>query len=126
MDQQLEDHRVEVMVGTLLRWGVLSAALVTAVGGVLLLIGHGGDAMDYARFRGEPLGLTGLGEIVRGAFGGESTAIVQLGVVLLIATPILRVFITLLAFLHQRDRLYIVVTALVLAILLFGLLGGGG
>ena len=119
-----DDHAVEMVVGTLLRWGVLLAAGVTAVGGALLLWQDGGSIPDLGRFVGEPGSHSALGAIVRGAFGGEGAAIVQLGVVLLIATPITRVAFTLVAFLRQRDRLYTAVTAVVLAILLYSLFSG--
>ena len=58
------------------------------------------------------------------ALAGSGAAIVQFGVVVLIATPVLRVAFTLVAFLHERDRLYTGVTALVLAILLFSFFAG--
>lgn len=124
-DRAAEEHRVELMVGTLLRWGVLLAAAVTAVGGALLLLRQGGTVMDFHRFAGEPGGLASLRGIARGALALDPAAVVQLGVVLLIATPIARVMLTLGAFLHERDRLYTVISAVVLGILLYGLLGGG-
>jgi len=49
---------------------------------------------------------------------------VQLGLVLLIATPMVRVALTLVAFLWQRDRLYVCITAFVLALLVYGLFWG--
>ena len=119
-----DDHAVEMVVGTLLRWGVLLAAAVTAIGGAILLWQDGGTIPALGRFVGEPGSHSELGAIVRGAFRGEGAAIVQLGVVLLIATPIARVAFTLVAFLRQRDRLYTAVTALVLAILCYSLLSG--
>ncbi|MEP6744587.1 MAG: DUF1634 domain-containing protein [Gemmatimonadota bacterium] len=125
MDKRTGDRRVERMVGNVLRWGVVSATMVTAVGGALLLLGHGSEVVTYGLFRGEPDGLTGLGPILGGTLAGKSTAMVQLGVVLLIATPITRVGVTLVAFLHQRDRLYTLITSLVLGILLYSLLLGG-
>ena len=70
--------------------------------------------------------LRSLGGIVRGAFAGQPLAIVQLGLVLLIATPVARVAFTLVAFVVQRDRTYVAITAIVLALLLFGLVFGGG
>ncbi|HEU4569577.1 MAG TPA: DUF1634 domain-containing protein [Gemmatimonadales bacterium] len=124
-DRAAEEHRVELMVGTLLRWGVLLAAAVTALGGALLLLKQGSVRMDFHRFAGEPGALASLTGIARGALALDPAAVVQLGVVLLIATPIARVMLTLGAFLHERDRLYTVITALVLGILLYGLLGGG-
>jgi uncharacterized membrane protein len=54
----------------------------------------------------------------------QSESIVQLGLLLLIATPVARVALTLVAFILQRDRTYVGVTALVLALLLYGLLFG--
>ena len=125
MDHRAGDQRVEQMAGNVLRWGVVSAALVTAVGGAVLLLTHGREVVSYGVFHGEPSGSAGLGAILSGTVAGEGAAIVQLGVVLLIATPITRVGVTLMAFIHQRDRLYTVITMLVLGILLYSLLAGG-
>lgn len=119
-----DDHAVELVVGDLLRWGVLLAAGVTAIGGALLLWQDGGTIPTLGTFVGEPGAHTDLGGILRGALSGDGAAIVQLGVVLLIATPIARVAFTLVAFVRQRDRLYTAVTALVLAILLYSLFSG--
>ena len=118
---RLSDDTVEQIVGRLLQIGVLIAAAVTLVGGVMLLVQHGQSPTDYAIFRGEPAFLRSLSGIVTAALAHDSRAIVQLGLVLLIATPIARVAFTLVAFALQRDRVYVGVTALVLALLLFGL-----
>jgi len=61
---------------------------------------------------------------VRGALALDSNAIVQLGLVLLIATPVVRVAFMLIAFVVQRDRVYVAISGLVLALLLYGLLLG--
>ena len=119
------DHAVEQLIGRLLQAGVLLAALVVVVGGVLLLAQHGGDAVpSYAVFRGQPEFLTSIGAIAAAARAGNSAAIVQLGLLLLIATPIARVAFTLVAFALQRDRTYVAITMVVLALLLYGLLYG--
>lgn len=123
-ERRFSDHEVEQLVGRLLQIGVLIAALVVIVGGVLLLTQHGGDRPTYTPFRGEPAYLRSLVGIVRGAIALDSLAIVQLGLVLLIATPVLRVAFTLVAFVIQRDRTYVIVTTIVLALLLYGLLYG--
>jgi uncharacterized membrane protein len=119
------DERVEMVVGNLLRFGVLTAGAVTALGGVFLLAQHGLVPADYHVFRGEAPELTSIGGIFRGALRLDSRAVVQLGLLLLIATPIARVCFSLVAFILQRDRLYVVITAVVLAVLLFSLLFGG-
>jgi uncharacterized membrane protein len=118
------DHRVEQIIGRLLQIGVLVAAAVVIVGGAALLAQYGDTTADFRVFRAEPSALRSIGGIVRGALALDSRAVVQLGLVLLIATPVARVALTLVAFILQRDRLYVAVTSLVLALLLYGLLWG--
>lgn len=121
----LSEHEIEQVIGRLLQYGVLLAAAVTLYGGVMLLVHHGSAPASYAVFQGEPPQLRSLSAIVGGAFSGQAMAIVQLGLLLLIATPVARVAFTLVAFAIQRDRLYVLVTTIVLALLLYGLLFGG-
>ena len=120
----LSDDAVEQVVGRLLQIGVLIAAAVVLVGGVLLLRQHGGAPAAFSVFRGEPAALRSVGGIIRAAPSLDSTAIVQLGLLLLILTPIVRVAFTLLAFALQGDRTFVVVTAIVLVLLLVGLVFG--
>jgi len=77
-----------------------------------------------ASSQSEPADLRSLGAIVRSALALRSPAIIQLGLVLLIATPVARVAMSLVAFILQRDRVYVVVTSIVLALLIFSLTGG--
>jgi uncharacterized membrane protein len=119
------DERVEQLVGNLLRGGVIVAAIVTALGGIVLLARHGGARADYHLFVGEPAALRSVGGVAGSALRLEPRGIVQLGLVLLIATPVARVLLSLVAFVLQRDRFYVAVTAVVLAILLFSLVFGG-
>ncbi len=112
-------------MGALLRIGVLVSAAVTGLGGIVLLAQHGLARADYHVFTGGPAQLRSVADIVAGAAHLQSLAVVQLGLVLLIAIPILRVALSLVAFVVQRDRLYIAITSVVLAILLFSLLSSG-
>jgi uncharacterized membrane protein len=118
------DERVEILIGRLLQLGVLTAAVVVLIGGAMVIAHYGRSGVDFAQFRGEEPFLKSVGAIFRAAIAGNSRAIVQLGLVLLIATPVARVALTLGAFLVQRDRLYVAITALVLAVLLYGLFWG--
>ena len=122
---RLSEHEIEQVIGRLLQYGVLFAAAVTLVGGVMLLVHHGSTPASFSVFQGEPAHLRSLSAIVSGAFSGGATSVVQLGLLLLIATPVVRVAFTLVAFALQRDRLYVLVTTIVLALLLYGLVFGG-
>lgn len=62
--------------------------------------------------------------VIGSALSLHSLGVIQLGLLLLVATPIARVALSLVAFMRQRDRRYVLITAIVLAILLFSLAGG--
>ncbi len=117
------DPRLQQVVGNLLRYGVLIAAAVVLAGGILYLSRHGGAVPDYHAFRGQPPELRSLQGIVRSAFALDERGVVQLGLVLLIATPIARVAIAAAAFAFERDRTYVLISLLVLALLLKSLAG---
>jgi len=121
---RFSDHAVEQVVGRLLQLGVLIAAVVVLAGGALLLAQHGSSPAAFSTFHGEPDALRSIGGIVTGVVSLHSEAIVQLGLLLLIATPVARVAFTLVAFILQRDRTYVLITTLVLALLLYGLVFG--
>ncbi|MGC1187615.1 MAG: DUF1634 domain-containing protein [Candidatus Acidiferrales bacterium] len=116
------DRQVEQIVGGLLQFGVSLAGAVVLIGGVLYLIAFAHAPLNYRTFHGEPAGLRGFLPIVSGAFHLDSRAIIQFGLLLLIATPVSRVVFSIAAFAVQRDRTYVVVTVLVLAILLYSLI----
>jgi uncharacterized membrane protein len=122
---RLADSDVVQLVGNVLRIGGLVAAAVAVLGGVLLLAEHGMARADFHEFIGEPAELRSVGGIVAGALRLQSHAVVQLGLLLLIATPVVRVAVSLVVFALQRDRLYMALTSVVLAVLLFSLLLGG-
>jgi len=118
------DVRTEAIIGALLRLGVLIAGSVVAGGGAVYLLRHGLAMPEYHTFSGEPTDLRTISGIVRDAMGIKGRGIIQLGLLLLIATPVARVAFSVFAFALERDRLYVVITLIVLAILIFSLMGG--
>ncbi len=112
------DERVENLLGNLLRLGVGLAALVVLIGAVLYLMQHGADIAEGQTFQGEPEHLRSPQGIVANAFSGRGRGVIQLGLLLLIATPVARVAFSVVAFAWQRDYLYISLTLFVLAVLL--------
>jgi len=117
------DERVDTILGNLLRFGVVLASVVVLTGGGIFLAHHGGDKTHYKIFRGEPPELRSVPGILADVRTAHGAAIIQLGLLLLIATPVARVVFSVIAFAVQRDRIYIVVTLIVLAVLVFSMFG---
>jgi len=124
MRDESRDHAMEQLIGRFLQIGVMLAALVVLIGATLLLVQHGRSPVSYAVFQTGPAQLRTIGGIIHGVFALDSKAIVQLGLVLLIATPVVRVAFMLIAFAVQRDRIYVAISTVVLALLLYSLLLG--
>ena len=119
------DQRIENMVGNLLRAGVSLSAFVVFVGGVIYLARHGRSPADYRVFQGEPSDLKTISGILREAIRFRGRGIIQLGLLLLIATPVVRVALSIWGFAEEHDRLYMIFTGIVLIVLLYSLLGSG-
>jgi uncharacterized membrane protein len=120
--QVFGDAQMEKLMGRLLQAGVLLASLVVLAGGLLYLREHAGAAANYRTFAAHPLELRHPAAMLQGIAHGEASAIIELGVLLLIFTPILRVVVAVVAFSIERDRLYIAISITVLAVLLYGML----
>ena len=120
------EHEVEVRLGRLLQAGVAIAAAVVLAGGVLYLTAHAGSRPHYGTFVGEPPALRSVSGILAEAADLRGRGIIQLGLLLLIATPVARVAFSLYAFLRDRDRAYVLITSIVLLLLLLSLAGVGG
>ncbi len=118
------DSDVERVIGNLLRVGLSIATAVVAFGGAIYLARHGQELPSYRLFRGEPAALRSIGGIVEMAHDWLGRGFIQLGLLLLLATPVARVAFSVFAFIKQRDPFYVGVTVIVLAVLLFSILGG--
>ncbi len=119
------DKDIQTFIGQFLRYGVLTACVTAIIGGVIYLYHHGLEAIpDYATFRGEPDSFTTLSGIWKGVLAGSSIEIIQLGVVFLIATPVLRIVLSLFSFAVEKDKLYVCITLIVLCVILFSMFSG--
>ncbi len=118
------DQLAETIIGNLLRAGVLLAATVVLLGGMVFLVRHGSDPPHYAVFQGEPTDLRTPSGILADAAMLRGRGIIQLGLLLLLATPVARVAFSVFAFAMEHDFLYVIVTLIVLAVLVFSLTGG--
>jgi uncharacterized membrane protein len=113
---RLSPETFRVVVSYVLAIGVTVSATVIALGFALAiafgwrtsLTGAAPGPADLADFAAMPSGVLAL----------RPAAITQLGLALLLATPVVRVAASVVGFALEEDRLYVVVTLMVLAVLL--------
>ncbi len=119
---RMTDDAFDRLLGAVLRAGVIISAAVVLIGAAIYLVRHGHELPMYHVFRGEPGNLTSIRGIFAEVRALRGRGVIQFGLLLLIATPIARVVFSVAGFVRQRDWLYVAVTTLVLALLLYSLL----
>jgi uncharacterized membrane protein len=119
----MTDDRMELLIGGLLRAGVMIAAGVTLAGGIWYFATSGDTLMAYRVFRGEPAELRSVAGVIQGIRDGHPEALIQLGLLLLVATPVARVALSTFAFALEHDRLYVWITILVFVLLIGSITG---
>jgi len=120
----ISDEKLEVFISNILRAGVALSAVFMLSDGVFYLVQNAFAPALYHTFAarpGELLNLRGMAANIR-AF--NNLGIMQLGLLILIATPVIRVVMSLAVFVIQRDRLYTAVTFIVLGILMYSIFRG--
>jgi len=117
----MNDKRLESIIGQLLRTGVLVAAATVLAGGVSYLVQLHSERVNYSTFAAGGESIRTVPGILNSAAHLDSAGLIQLGLMLLIVTPVARVAMALVGFALERDRLYTVVSLTVLVILLASL-----
>jgi uncharacterized membrane protein len=113
----MTDEQLDVIIARILRTGVSVSAATVLTGGIWHLADSGGEAVPYGHYSGNGG--------IRALLALPAPEIVILaGLLMLIATPVARVAFSLAAFAIQRDRMYVVFTAIVLAVLVYSILVG--
>ncbi len=120
--KSFQDKDLQSFVGNLLRWGVIVAMVIVIAGLVLYLFQYGRTTADYSVF--DSNATFRLDDFYNALKTGDSKAIMELGVIALIATPIARVLFTMVGFWLERDRLYTFIAFLVLCIIAYSLMFG--
>jgi uncharacterized membrane protein len=117
----ISEKRFESVIGTMLRAGVILAAAIVVAGGGMYVVRSGDVTPEYRMFRGEATDLRYMHAIFADAAAGQARGLIQLGLLVLIATPIARVAFSVAAYFSERDWLYTVVTLFVLGVLIYSL-----
>ncbi len=114
--------KTEDTISAVLRIGVSTSLVLLTLGTLLAFLppnGYGFDRSEVSRLTGAggafPRSLSWL---LGGLMHANGQAVIVLGLVLLIATPVVRVIVSTVAFYRERDRVYVAITLLVLALLL--------
>jgi uncharacterized membrane protein len=113
------DVKMEMAISRMLRIGVSLAALVVLAGAILYLWQAHGVRSDYLHFHGVPSPADRFAPVIEGIRDHDSRSIIHLGILLLIATPIMRVAFCVYSFARQKDKLYVLISGIVLVVLLF-------
>ncbi len=113
------DKQFELIIGRLLRFGVILAAAWVLAGGIHYLVQYPDAKPDYRAFHGEPADLRYTHEIVQEALQLNARALIQFGLLLLIATPIARVAFSVVGFALEKDWMYVGITLVVLTLLIY-------
>jgi uncharacterized membrane protein len=119
---EFSDQRMENTIGNILRAGVIIAASVVFIGGFFYLIHYGSTLPDYSSFKGEPAELRHPGTIIFSALSFKGRDMIELGLLLLIATPVIRVISAAFGFLWQQDYIYFCICLTVLAVLTYSIM----
>jgi uncharacterized membrane protein len=117
------DKRIDELMGLVLRAGVILAAAIVLTGGVLYLHRHQQPTINYHVFQGEPPNLRTIPGIISQAKSLSARALIQFGLLILIATPVARVTFSVFAFAYERDWKYVAFTLIVLGLLMYSLFG---
>jgi len=113
------DRNIEVILGDLLRIGVIIAGSVVVIGAVLFLFRHGSEIPSYHIFKPDSFHFSDFKGLFQGIVAFRSVSIMELGILILIATPVLRVLFSVFAFAYEKDYMYVIFTAIVLLVLIF-------
>jgi len=112
------DRTLQLIIGNLLRYGVWLALSVGAIGGIVYLVKHGRETIHYASFTENDKSIGQLiHEMATGVRSGSGTAIIFLGIILLFLTPALRLLLSFISFLIEKDYLYVFITFIVMLII---------
>ncbi len=118
---EMSDYDIEAVMGKLLITGVIISGAMILSGGIYYLIQYGFSIPHFKTFRGEPSNLRSVSKIITGVIHLDSLSIIQLGLLLLIATPIARVIFAVIGFFMEKDFLYVLISLIVLGIIAYSI-----
>ncbi len=123
-EKNITDKDIQLIVGNLLRAGVLLSMSVVLIGGFVYLFWHGKEVADYSVFNFNKVSLKNIPAILASVTTFKGASVIQFGLLLLIFTPIARVIMSVISFFIEKDYLYVIIGLIVLAVIMLSLSGG--
>jgi len=117
----LGDKDVQIILGTLLRVGVLVSTAVVLLGGIIFMVTQSNHIVSFSEFKPEQAKFSSVADIIKGLKTFDGLAIIQFGVLLLIFTPIARVVFSIFSFLMEKDYMYVIIGIIVLCVIITSL-----
>lgn len=117
----MNDARLERIISVLLRTGVILSAVIVFSAGVCYLVRHGHEVENYNVFQPAPGEYRSVSAVIHALGPSNCRAIIQFGLLLLIATPIARTAFSMVGFTMERDWTYVGITAVVLTVLIYSI-----
>jgi len=121
---KLKDTDIQSLLGKVLRAGTVISMSIVLFGGIVYMCRHGYSVVNYHKFTGIPDFVQYTSRLIPGAISFKGQAIIQIGIILLIFTPIVRVVFSSIGFLLEKDYLYSGISLLVLVIIFASMLSG--
>ncbi|MDR2223288.1 MAG: DUF1634 domain-containing protein [Flavobacteriaceae bacterium] len=120
--KKFTDADLQTIIGNVLRYGVYSALSISLVGGIILLFTQSNKTINFSTFTEKNNNIVDvIQSISSGVLQGNGESIIYLGVLLLFLTPTLRLLLSLVSFILERDWLYIFISLLVIGIIVLSL-----
>ncbi|MEC4114401.1 DUF1634 domain-containing protein [Myroides pelagicus] len=116
--KKINDIDLQTILGNVLRYGVWTALSVALLGGVLVLFTQSNNTVDFSSFIEQDHNLFQVIEnVLMNVSKGNGEAIIFLGILLLFLTPALRLVLSLVAFILEKDWMYVIISLIVIGII---------
>lgn len=110
------DQQLRQFLAKFLKISVWSSLVIALIGLTLFFIQKPSLDPDYSQFKAEGFSFS---EFFQHLFQGEGIAVMTLGIICLILTPVMRVLVAMMGYYREKDRLYTLIAAFVLLIIIF-------
>lgn len=117
---------LDYVTGMIMRVGVILSIVLVALGVILIVVeGHASNYSEsvlFSRTSYVNSSIANISYIIKGFSNGSGLSFIYLGLIVLVSVPILRTALALAYFAYEKNRLYVILTLIVLFNLIFAIL----